>query len=102
LRNRDIQIPIRVNDNEYLKLHKLASDSGLPRETVIRKLIMGEKIRARPPDEYVEIYRLVSNIANNVNQIAHVANATATVRKEQIDAVLMMVNKCWIKIKDIY
>jgi len=102
MRSRDIQIPIRVNEKEYLKLHKLAGESGLPRETVIRNLIMGERIRARPPDEYVEVYRLVSNIANNVNQIAHVANATGNVRPDQIRAVTMMINKCWNRIKDLY
>lgn len=101
MRNRKIQIPIRVNEKEFKHLQKLTILSGLPRETVIRTLIMEQDIKARPPDEYIKVYRLVSNIANNTNQIAHIANATGYLHHEQITAMTMMIEKCWEHIKEL-
>lgn len=53
----------------------------------IRKLIMEEEIRARPPNEYVQLVREINYIGNNINQIAHKANATDNINQEQIESV---------------
>ena len=51
MRNRPIKLSVRVNqtENQYLTLQ--AHSTGLSKEAFIRKLIMGETIKAKPPQE---------------------------------------------------
>ena len=59
MRNRPIKLSVRVNqtENQYLTLQ--AHSSGLSKEAFIRKLIMGETIKAKPPRELAELLRLL-------------------------------------------
>ena len=61
-------------------------------EPYIRKLIMGKEIRPRPPDEYVKLLREINAIGNNINQIAHIANAERHISKDKVEEVLNLQN----------
>lgn len=56
-------------------------------EPYVRKLIMGFEVKARPPNEYAQLIKEVNAIGNNINQIAHIANATGTISQTEIDIV---------------
>ena len=101
MRKRNIQIPLRLNEKEYTHLQKQVDNSCLNRESYLRSLIMGHRVHQQPTEEVIQIYRLVANISNNVNQMAKIANATGYVDPKKIDGLLIMVDKCWQMIKKI-
>lgn len=83
MRTRKKQICIRFNEHELDHLNTLAKQSNISRESYIRMLINGVIPRAAPSAELVESLRLLRNIANNMNQIATVANSTGNIHEEE-------------------
>ena len=81
---------VRLTAEEYTHLKQLAAEAGMPMEPLIRKLIMGSVIRPRPPDEYVKLLREINAVGNNINQIAHIANAERHISADKIEEVLKM------------
>ena len=81
------RVPVRLSEAEYFELKKKAKQCGLKMDPMMRKLILETDIRARPPNEYVQLVREINYIGNNINQIAHIANATGTIRQDQIEEV---------------
>lgn len=90
MRNRNHRFSLWLNDKEFAYLAKQAAIAGLKKEPFIRKLIMGTELRPRPPDEYVRLAREVNAIGNNINQIAHIANAEQHISADKISEVLQM------------
>ena len=66
---------LRLNATEYAHLCRQAEVTGLKKEPLVRQLIMGVNLRPRPPDAYADLLRALSAIGNNINQLAHQANA---------------------------
>ncbi|WP_302932280.1 plasmid mobilization relaxosome protein MobC, partial [uncultured Ruminococcus sp.] len=46
-------------------------------------------------NELKEIHRIANNVANNINQIAHRANVTNKVYKEDIEEIKELGDKLW-------
>lgn len=90
MRKREKAILCWLNEKEYEHLKKQAGTSGLTVSALIRKLIMGQEIRQRPPAEMPELLRQMSAIGNNINQIAKVANSSKFVRQEDIKEIQKM------------
>ena len=90
LRTRNRRFSLWLNDKEFNHLEKQAEIAGLKKEPFIRKLIMGKEIRPRPPDEYVKLLREINAVGNNINQIAHIANAERHISADKIEEVLKM------------
>ena len=84
---KDVSIRIRTDPQLRDKLKTLSEKSGLSKSAVIRILIDGAKLREMPPLDYHKMTAELHAIGNNLNQIAHVANATG-----RIDAVGYMAN----------
>ena len=89
-RNNVKQITVRLTADEYAHVKQLSKDSGLKMEPAIRRLIMGVNLRPRPPDEYVKLLREINAVGNNINQIAHIANAERHISADKIEEVLKM------------
>lgn len=83
MRTRKKQICIRFNDQELDHLNTISESAKLSRESYIRMLINGVIPRAAPSAEIVESLRLLRNIANNMNQIAVVANSTGNIHESE-------------------
>ena len=92
MRNRQNGVLIYLSDTEKQHLVKQAALAGVNVGAFIRKLIMGKEIRSRPPDEYVRLLREINAIGNNINQIAHIANAQQYISEDKIETVLQMQN----------
>ncbi len=99
--NRRNQICLRLNEKEYARLQEIVKKSGFPREAVLRSMIMDAKVKVHPTDEYIKLIRLLSNLANNINQIAHHATATGYIDPNQMDAAVIMIEKCWNHLKQL-
>lgn len=92
MRSRQNGVLIYLSDTEKQHLVKQAALAGVNVGAFIRKLIMGKEIRPRPPDEYVRLLREINAIGNNINQIAHIANAQQYISEDKIETVLQMQN----------
>lgn len=74
--------------------------AGICREKYIRLALMGIAIHPRPPDNYGKVLQQLSAYGNNLNQIAHVVNATGKATAEQLDTALQIVEKTWDYVED--
>ena len=92
LEERVCSVIVRLTENEKTLLQKKAKLSSMKMEPFIRKLITETEVKARPPDEYTKLVREINHIGNNINQIAHIANATSGISQEQIDMVKKLQN----------
>lgn len=90
--DRTTAVLVRLSQKEKEHLKSQAAACALKMEPYIRKLIMGSVIRPRPPDEYVKLLREINAIGNNINQIAHIANAEQRISEDKIETVLQMQN----------
>ena len=90
--DRTTAVLVRLSEKEKEHLKSQAAACALKMEPYIRKLIMGQEVRPRPPDEYVKLLREINAIGNNINQIAHIANAEHRISEDKIETVLQMQN----------
>lgn len=93
-------ITLRLNPTEYAHLKKLSEQTGLKMEPLLRKLILSEKLRPRPPSEYAALLRELSAIGNNVNQIAHTANGKKDIDSGEVTETVRLIHRAWRLVKD--
>ncbi len=84
---RIIKFTVRLTEREHKQLKEKATKCSLKMEPYVRKLIEGSEVKARPPNEYVTLIREVNAIGNNINQIAHKANAENHISQDEINEV---------------
>ena len=101
MRKRTIQILIRLSQSEYDKLLCLSEQTGLGIAPLIRRLILGKEIRARPTEEIMKLVREFSGVGNNINQIARIANTNLTISPEEVRGILDMQRAIWNRIKEL-
>ena len=100
MRRRNRRVTVRLNEAEFAHLQQQAEHTGLGYDPLIRQLIMGLEIRPRPPDEYAALLRELSAIGNNINQIAHRANAKKNINRGEIQAAADLVWQAWTLVKE--
>ena len=98
-RKRRHVIPLRLTENELKHLNRLAAQSGLSREKLLRALIMGATIRPRPCTHHEDLLRKVSGLCNNANQLAHRANSTGVAGQESVDKMIRISQEIWKEVK---
>ena len=54
---------------------------------------MGVNLRPRPPDVYADLLHALSAIGNNINQLAHQANARGAATGDEITEALLLVQQ---------
>ncbi len=86
-------ITLRLNATQYAHLRKQAEAAGLKMEPLLRQLILGVDLGPRPPDEYAALLRELSAIGNNVNQLAHQANARGEATRQEIAEAAQLVRQ---------
>lgn len=95
-------ITLRLNADEYTHLRKQVEATGLKMEPLLRQLILGVELRPRPPDEYAALLRELAAIGNNVNQLAHQANARGEAARAEIIEAARLVRQAWRLVKDSF
>ena len=98
---RNTAVLVRLSQKEKEHLKTQAAACALKMEPYIRKLIMGNVIRPRPPDEYVKLLREINAIGNNINQIAHIANAEQRISEGKINEVLHLQNEIMRMVRSV-
>lgn len=99
--DRTTAVLVRLSEKEKEHLKSQAAACALKMEPYIRKLIMGNIIRPRPPDEYVKLLREINAIGNNINQIAHIANAEQHISEGKINEVLHLQNEIMRMVRSV-
>lgn len=100
MRTRPRCIGLWLNDAEHDHLMRQCAATGLNANAHIRKLIMGENLRPRPPDAYAALLRELSAIGNNINQLAHQANARGEATRAEIHAASELVQQAWRLVRE--
>lgn len=101
MRKRAYSFLLRLNAAEMQHLDKLCSVAGMPREPMIRNLIMGRNIQARPPDSYRELSRQIAALGNNLNQIARAVNTSGKATDEQLAEVKYIMQEVWRRVEEL-
>ena len=100
MRKREKFIGLWLSDAEYRHLLKQCTLSGLTASALLWHSIMGVNIQPHPPDTYAALLRELSAIGNNVNQIAHWANASKSIGNAEITEAAALVRQAWRFVKD--
>ena len=93
-------ITLRLNAGEYAHLQEQSAATGLKMEPLLRQLIMGVNLRPRPPDIYAALLRELSAIGNNINQLAHQANARGEATRDEISEAARLVRQAARLVRD--
>lgn len=70
---------LRLSDEEFEKLNKLAESTGLTRQDYLRYLCRGIHFKPCPDEELKEATDEIRIVSNEINRIAMVANSTGVV-----------------------
>lgn len=70
MRKRSKQFVIRLSESEWNHLNELVKESNLSRESYLRMCINGLLPRPAPTKEFIEVIKILREIAENMNQIA--------------------------------
>ena len=73
-RKRQHKSEVRLNDEEHFKLEDTISKMETNRSEYLRKLIVGTRIKEKPPDEFYKYMKEFSLMGSNLNQIAERIN----------------------------
>ncbi|MBQ8928551.1 MAG: plasmid mobilization relaxosome protein MobC [Oscillospiraceae bacterium] len=85
---RDLYLKVRVSQAEMDTIKKKFANSGMSSlSEFVRAMIFEGYIVHIDGDEMKRLNVLANNIANNINQIAHRANVTNKVYKEDIEDI---------------
>lgn len=75
MRSRNIKKQIWINKEEDAILKEKATRVGLCEADLIRNLILDFEPKEKPDNRFYEVMKEMRAIGNNLNQIAHKANA---------------------------
>ncbi len=87
MRERTIKQQIWLNQQEKNLLQEKAKKVGLTESEFLRSCIKGYKIKEQPTEEIKKFQRDITGIANNINQIAHIANGSRYIPNNDLDYV---------------
>ena len=96
---RERKITVRLTDAERDHLLAQAELGGLKIEPFVRNMILGVQMQPRPKEEWAELLRQTSGIANNINQITKRANSGEPVTDETLRLIADMQVQIWDKLK---
>lgn len=99
MRTRNHRFSVWLNDKELAHLTRQAEITGLKKEPLIRKLIMGADIQPRPPDNIAYLIREINFIGNNINQIAKKVNIESRVSQAQLEEILHLLGEIYREVK---
>lgn len=87
MRERTIKQQIWLNQQEKNLLKEKAKKVGLTESEFLRSCIKGYKIKQQPTEEIKNFQRDITGIANNINQIARIANSSRYISNNDLNYV---------------
>lgn len=71
---RKYRLSLKLNTNEYLQLKSKAKNACKNRCDILRELILSGEVKQRISHEELDLIRKISGMANNLNQLVHLAH----------------------------
>ncbi|MBR5949468.1 MAG: MobC family plasmid mobilization relaxosome protein [Clostridia bacterium] len=93
MRKRPLQLLVMVSEQERKQLDELCQKTGLKYSVLIRKMISETKIKERPNVDFFDLRQAIDRIGNNLNQIAHWANANGGISEENTAEALRLMKE---------
>ena len=87
MRERTIKQQIWLNQQEKNLLKEKSKKVGLTESEFLRSCIKGYKIKEQPTEEIKNFRRDITGIANNINQIARIANNSRYISNNDLNYV---------------
>ena len=87
MRERTIKQQIWLNQQEKNLLKEKAKKVGLTESDFLRSCIKGYKIKEQPTEEIKNFQRDITGIANNINQIARIANSSRYISNNDLNYI---------------
>ena len=87
MRERTIKQQIWLNQQEKNLLKEKAKKVGLTESEFLISCIKGYKIKEQPTEEIKNFQRDITGIANNINQIARIANGSRYISNNELNYV---------------
>ena len=100
MRKRNHVIPLHLNAKELGYLEKQVKQSGLAREELLRSLIMGTELRAKPCTHHADLLRKAAGLCNNANQLARIANTYVEADQRSIEEMIRLARQIWKEVKN--
>ena len=92
MRKYSIKKQFYVNQKEDYLLKIKSEKAGLSEAEFLRSCIKGYKIKEQPSNEIRKFINQITGIANNINQIARVTNATRNINNEEVMTIKNTIN----------
>lgn len=102
MRNKNIKKQYWLSEEEDKLLKEKSMKAGLSESDFIRAYINGYKVKEKPDENFYYILRNLSGIANNLNQIARVANRDRYVNSDSYNANMQKVVDFITDIQEMY
>lgn len=99
MRNRNIKKQVWLNKEEATLLKKRAKKCGLQEGVLLRNLIVRFEPKEKPDERFYDALKNLRQMGNNINQIAHRANATGDIDKDFYNQEAIKWNKFILDIK---
>ena len=99
MRTRPLSIGLWLHAEERAHLLEQFACTALTAIAYLRKRIMGESLRPRPPDAYTALLRELSALGNNVNQLARQANTRGKATRGEISQAAELVREAYRLVK---
>lgn len=93
MKRRNVEIKVRLNQEEIEYLNLRVKKSGLSREAYLRHLINGVIPRDAPPIEYFDFMRELYRVGNSLNQIAQKAHVLQVIDVRRYDITVRQFDK---------
>ncbi len=93
---RNHKISFRMNEEEYeIFMDKFLKSKADSQGKFIRRMLLNGIILHFDESKAKTAFRLISNIANNINQIALRVNSTGNIYAEDISEIQRDINELW-------
>jgi len=102
IRPRNISLSIKITQEERDMIERRMAQSGMSilRAYIVKMAIDGRVIHVEL-ESVREMVRLLSNVSNNINQIAHRVNSTNNIYAKDVDALREYVDELWGQTREI-
>ena len=96
IRPRNINLSIKITQEERDMIERRMAQSGMSilRAYIVKMAIDGRVIHVEL-ESVREMVRLLSNVSNNINQIAYRVNSTNNIYAKDIDTLREYVDELW-------
>jgi len=101
VKKRNIRVTVRLSEEEYNKHESRRIKTGLSREAYIRNALDGIVLKEKPDERFFEAMKDISGIANNINQLARIANASGSIQTHMLKAEAEKWSKLQTEIREV-